>query len=167
MSNKLSKSVVFASGVLLVSASMVFAQAQPQPQQPGAGTSGTQQMQRQPMGTPPTGTMPQQQMGTQTGTMGMQDAMAATVTEVNQQQKTVKLQLKSGEMVEFKVPDQLLTDLNQGDSVQVSIRKAEGAGASTGTQGTGVRSSTVPPSRPEGGSVGQSGTDTSQPRPAR
>jgi hypothetical protein len=56
--------------------------------------------------------------------MGMQDSINATVAEVDQQQKTVTLRMQSGESVELQVPQQLLSELNKGDSVQVSIRKA-------------------------------------------
>jgi hypothetical protein len=68
--------------------------------------------------------------------MDMQNAINATVTDVNKQQKTVKLRTQNGETVELKVPDRLLTDLNQGDSVQVSIHKAEGQPGMGGTQPT-------------------------------
>ena len=64
-------------------------------------------------------------MGAQTGTMGMHDSIPATVAEVDQQQKTVTLRMQSGESVELQVPQQLLSELNKGDSVQVSIRKAD------------------------------------------
>jgi hypothetical protein len=59
------------------------------------------------------------------GTLGASDAIQATVADVNQQQKTVKLRMHSGEMVELKIPEQSLMNLHKGDSVQVSIRKAE------------------------------------------
>ena len=67
-------------------------------------------------------------MGTQssqTGAMGAQDTLNATVADVNHQHNTVKLKMQGGETVEFKVPEQSLMNLNKGDSVQVSIHKAE------------------------------------------
>jgi hypothetical protein len=86
------------------------------------------------------------------GAMGAQDAIHATVAEVNHQKHTVKLHMQSGETVELKVPEQSLTSLSKGDSVQVSIHKAAGQsnmpssqqsrpGSDTGTTGsTGTRS---------------------------
>jgi len=59
------------------------------------------------------------------GTMGAQDSIHATVADVNHQHNTLKLKMQNGETVEFKVPEASLTNLNKGDSVQVSIRKAE------------------------------------------
>lgn len=128
MSIKPSKPLIAAFAALLVTASVAFAQQSPpagtgSTDRPGTGTSG-QQMQRQPMGSTGTG-MTSPQTGSQMGTMGMQEAIPATVAEVNQQQKTVRLRLQNGETVQMKVPDQLLTSLNQGDSVQVSIRKMQ------------------------------------------
>lgn len=63
----------------------------------------------------------------QTGTMGMQDekAISATVAEVNQQDKRLSLRLEDGETVELQVSEALLSDLQEGDSVEVSIRKAD------------------------------------------
>jgi hypothetical protein len=85
--------------------------------------------------------------------MGIQNAIPATVADVNHQKHTVKLQMQGGETVELKVPEQSLATLSKGDSVQVSIHKAAGQsdmpgshpsmpGSSTGTTGssTGTRS---------------------------
>jgi len=80
---------------------------------PGS-TTGSQ------MGTGTTGTS-----SSQMGAMGM-DTLNATVTDVNHQHNTVKLRMQGGETVELKVPETSLSNLNKGDSVQVSIRKAEG-----------------------------------------
>jgi hypothetical protein len=60
------------------------------------------------------------------GAMGAQDAVYATVDDVNHQKHTVKLRMQSGETVELKVPKQSLASLSKGDSVQVSIHKAAG-----------------------------------------
>ena len=54
-----------------------------------------------------------------------QDTVNATVADVNHQHNTVKLKMQGGETVEFKVPEASLSNLNKGDSVQVSIHKAE------------------------------------------
>lgn len=58
--------------------------------------------------------------------MDMQDhqAITATVEEVNQQDSSLSLRLDDGNTVEMKVPEAMLSDLQQGDSVEVSIRKA-------------------------------------------
>ena len=89
----------------------------------------------------------------QTGTMGMQDSLTATVADVDQQQKTVTLKMQSGESVELQVPEQLLSKLNKGDSVQVSIRKAAGA--------PGMGGSSREPSQP---SQPGAGSGTTRPR---
>lgn len=122
MSSKWSTAIVFAMAVVFAAASFVLAQQTP---------SGTQER----MGTGTTST-PSSQMGT----MGAKDTIHATVADVNHQQNTLKLKMQGGETVEFKVPEASLSNLNKGDSVQVSIRKAE---AQPGM------STTPAPSRPE------------------
>jgi len=81
--------------------------------------------------------------------MGAQDAIPATVTEVNHQKHTVKLHMQGGEMVELKVPDQSLASLSKGDSVQVSIHKA-----ALGQPSTPSTSMPSQQSRPDSGSTG-------------
>jgi hypothetical protein len=76
--------------------------------------------------------------------MGANDTISATVAEIDQQQKTVTLRMQNGESVELQVPQQLLADLNEGDSVQVSIRKASGA--------SGMGGSSRQPAQPGAGS---------------
>ena len=171
MSRRFSKSLVFALAVLFATAPLVLAQTygsgsgttgsqsggqihRPESDtagQKGAGTTGMgasptgQQSGQQHMGAPATDTK-----SSQMGTKGANDAIHATVTEVNLQHKTVKLRMQGGETVELKVPEQSLSTLNKGDSVQVSIRKAE---AHPGTR-------TIPQSRPESNTSGTSGTST-------
>ena len=128
MTSKLSKTIMFALAVVLVAAPLVFAQAD----RPGSSSSG--------MGagsTESTGERPSTSTGMQSpsmGTMGAQNAIPATVTDVNHQKHTVKLHMQSGETVELKVPEQSLTSLSKGDSVQVSINKAAGHSDMPGTQ---------------------------------
>src|SRR5688572_21418333 len=50
-------------------------------------------------------------------------AISATVEEVNQQENRVSLRLDDGNTVEMQVPAAMVSDLQQGDSVEVSIRK--------------------------------------------
>ena len=53
-------------------------------------------------------------------------ASPATVEAVDTQQGKLTLQMeKSGRTVEMQVPEQLLSDLERGDSVEVTIRKSE------------------------------------------
>jgi hypothetical protein len=116
MINKLSKTIMLALAVVLVAAPLVLAQ---QSDMPGSSSSG--------MGPGTTSERPSTSTGTQSpsmGTMGAQDAIPATVAEVNHQKHTVKLHMQGGETVELKVPEQSLASLSKGDSVQVSIRKA-------------------------------------------
>lgn len=145
MTSKLSKTIMFVLAVVLVAAPLVFAQ---QSDRPGSSSSG--------MGPGTTGSS-SDKSGTSTGThspsmgtMGAQNAIPATVTDVNHQKHTVKLHMQSGETVELKVPEQSLTSLSKGDSVQVSINKAAGQSNMPST----------PQSRPESdtGTTGSSGT---------
>jgi len=128
MTSKLSKTIMFALAVVLVAAPLVFAQAD----RPGSSSGG--------MGPGTTGSYgdkPGTSTGTQSpsmGTMGAQNAIPATVTDVNHQKHTVKLHMQSGETVELKVPEQSLTSLSKGDSVQVSINKAAGHSDMPSTQ---------------------------------
>src|SRR5262245_43620424 len=143
MIGKLSKTIMLALAVVLVAAPLVLAQ---QSDRPGSSSSG--------MG-PGTTTSPSDRPSTSTGTqspsmgtMGAQNTIPATVTDVDHQKHTVKLHMQSGETVELKVPEQSLASLSKGDSVQVSINKAAGQShmpssqqPSTGTTGsTGTRS---------------------------
>jgi hypothetical protein len=59
-------------------------------------------------------------------------SMSATVTEVDQQQGMIKLRSSNGKTVELEVPEAMLSNLQSGDRVEVSIRKA--------TQGMGGQS---------------------------
>jgi hypothetical protein len=116
MISKLSRTIMLALAVVLVAAPLVLAQ---QSDRPGSSSSG--------MGPGTTSERPSTSTGTQSpsmGTMGAQDAIPATVAEVNHQKHTVKLHMQGGETVELKVPEQSLASLSKGDSVQVSIRKA-------------------------------------------
>ena len=131
MTRKLSKTIMFALAVVLVAAPLVFAQQSDRPGSSssgmGAGTPGsaTERPSTSPgmSGSGTTGSTPGMQSPS-TGTMGAQDAIPATVAEVNHQKHTVKLHMQGGETVELKVPDQSLASLSKGDSVQVSIHKA-------------------------------------------
>ena len=153
MLSKLSKTITSAFAVVLVAAPLALAQ------QSGSGSSG--------MGTGTTGSSDRPSMGSgmsgsgttgsttgmqspSMGTMGIQNAIPATVADVNHQKNTVKLQMQGGETVELKVPEQSLSSLSKGDSVQVSIHKTAGH--------SGMPSS--PQSRPESGAgtTGSTGT---------
>jgi hypothetical protein len=138
MINKLSKTIMLALAVVLVAAPLVLAQ---QSDRPGSSSSG--------MGPGTTSERPSTSTGTQSpsmGTMGAQDAIPATVAEVNHQKHTVKLHMQGGETVELKVPEQSLASLSKGDSVQVSIHKAAlGQSSKPSTQ----------QSRPESGTTGR------------
>jgi hypothetical protein len=143
MSHKSIKTIVLALAVSLAVVPFALAQgttgqSSPSTQRPGMSSPGT---------TSTPGTMP-----SQAGTMGMQDAIPAIVAEVDQQQNTVTLRMRGGEMVEFKVPQTLASSLQTGDSVQVTIRKAE-------AQKPGMGGS-MSPSSP-------GGTTPQQPRPGQ
>jgi hypothetical protein len=156
MTSKLSKIIVLALAAFLVAAPMVLAQSN-SPSGTGAGTTGSSG-DRSGTGTGMSGSgTTGSTTGTQSpsmGTMSAQDAIHATVADVNHQQHTVKLRMQGGETVELKVPEQSLMSLSKGDSVQVSIRKAEGQSGmqspkqqSQPESGTGTTGSTVPKAR--------------------
>ena len=142
MISKLSKTIMVALAVVLVAAPLVLAQ---QSDRPGSSSSG--------MGPGTTGSTserPSTSTGMQSpsmGTRGAQNALPATVTDVDHQKHTVKLHMQSGETVELKVPEQSLASLSKGDSVQVSIHKAAGQSNMPSSQ----------PSRP-GSDTGSTGT---------
>ena len=127
MSSRFRETLGLAIAGLCIVTSVAFAQTQSSPGTSSPSTSG----QRQPM-------------GSQTGTMGANDAISATVAEVDQQQKTVTLRMQSGESVELQVPQQLLSELSKGDSVQVSIRKAHGPAGSSGSSSQPAQPGTGP-----------------------
>jgi hypothetical protein len=83
-----------------------------------------------------------QQMGQSTmGTSSQYDqrhSMSATVTEVDQQEGMIKLRSSNGKTVELEVPEAMLSDLQSGDRVEVSIRKAtqDMGGQSQGQSGS-------------------------------
>lgn len=52
-------------------------------------------------------------------------SMSATVDEVDQQEGMITLRTSNGKTVELQVPDAMLSDLQSGDRVEVSIRKAD------------------------------------------
>jgi hypothetical protein len=152
MTSKLSKTIMFALAVVLVAAPLVFAQqsgssssgmgtgAAGPSDRPGTGSSMS--------GSGATGSSPTGTPSSSMGTMGTQDAIHATVDDVNHQKHTVKLRMQGGETVELKVPEQSLTSLSKGDSVQVSIHKADVQSGMPGTQ----------QSRPESGHTGSPGS---------
>jgi len=154
MLSKLSQTMMATLAVVLVAAPLALAQ-QSGSSSSGMGTGATGPSDRPgtshgmsspgTAGSSTTG-MPSPSMGT----LGTQNAIPATVADVNHQKHTVKLQMQGGETVELKVPEQSLSSLSKGDSVQVSIHKAPGQ--------SGMPSS--PQSRPESGAgtTGSTGT---------
>jgi hypothetical protein len=136
MTSKLSKTIMSALAAVLVTTPLVLAQ------QSGSGSSGmgsgtTGSTSDRP-GMSGAGTTGSSTTGTQSssmGTMSGRQAIHATVDDVNHQQQTVKLRMQDGKTVELKVPEQSLTSLSKGDSVQVSINKTSGQpDMSSGTQ---------------------------------
>src|SRR5215468_999064 len=120
MLRKLSKTIVFAIAVIVVAAPFVLAQTSG-----GSSSSGTSSGQMAPGTTSPPSTSKSPSTSSQMGTMSTRDTLNATVADVNHQRNTLKLKMQDGETVEFKVPEASLTNLNKGDSVSVSIHKAE------------------------------------------
>ena len=154
MTSKLSKTMMFALAVVLVAAPLVLAQ-QSGSSSGGMGAGSTGSAGDRP-GTSPGMSGPGTTGGSTAGTqspsmgtmMGAQNAMSATVMDVNHQKHTVKLHMQSGETVRLKVPEQSLASLSKGDSVQVSINKTAGQSNMPSTQ----------QSRPESSTPGSTGT---------
>jgi hypothetical protein len=157
MTSKLSKTIMFALAVILVAAPLVFAQQSDRPGSSssgmGAGTPGsaTDRPSTSPgmSGSGTTGSTTGMQSPSM-GAMGAENAIPATVTDVNHQKHTVKLHMQGGETVELKVPEQSLTSLSKGDSVQVSIHKA--ASGQSSMPSTNMPSTQQ--TRPDSGSTG-------------
>jgi FlaG/FlaF family flagellin (archaellin) len=134
MFRSLHRAVVLAIAIGFTMAPLVLAQTS------GTGSTGSMEQSR-----PTTETTEQ----TGTGTMGMstmdaQDTMHATIADVNHQKNTVKLRMQGGETVELKLPEQSLMNLNKGDSVQVSIRKADTSSMPQAYPGSSPPSSGAP-----------------------
>jgi len=68
------------------------------------------------------------------GQSAMGQGISATVQEVDQQDRKVTLRTQDGESVELQVPQQMLTTLQEGDSVEISIRKSQSGQSGMGTQ---------------------------------
>jgi hypothetical protein len=73
----------------------------------------------------------------QTGQRMSDQNISATVQEIDQQDNKVTLQFRDGNSVELQVPQQMLSDLQQGDSVNVSIQKSGKSGMGTQPGQTG------------------------------
>lgn len=152
MTKTVIKTLACSFGALLITAPLAFA----------AGSSTTSQ----------SGQSTQQRMNqsgsSQTsGGMGMMsETTSATVASVNKSQGTVTIRPENSQQtVELKVPQQMLNDLQAGDSLEVSIRKASGSSSgmphspssSPGMSGSGTQS----PSGTGSSGTGSSGTGSS------
>jgi hypothetical protein len=123
MSHKKS-SIVFTLVLVLSFALTLFALAADKPGQTGqySQQGQSQQMDKKSMGT----------MGRQS-----EQAISATVEDIDQQQRMITLRPDQGESIELTVPQAMLSDLQAGDSVEVSIRKADkGAHSPSGKSGS-------------------------------
>jgi hypothetical protein len=64
-------------------------------------------------------------------------AISATVEDVDKQQRMITLRPDKGETIELTVPEAMLSDLQAGDSVEVTIRKADkGSHSQSGQSGS-------------------------------
>ena len=159
MLNKLSTTIMSVLAVVLVTAPLVLAQQSGSSSSgmstgaTGPGNSSGRDTSPNMGGSGTTGSSATGMQSPSMGTMGAQHAIYATVDDVNHQKHTVKLRMQGGETVELKVPEQSLTSLSKGDSVQVSINKAAGQSTipsmpqSRPGSGAGTTGSTGTPSR--------------------
>jgi len=95
-----------------------------------SGTSGTSQHKMQQSGQRATG-----------------QGISATVQEIDQQDRKVTLRTQDGESVELQVTQQMLTNLQEGDSVEISIHKSQYGQSGMGTQSGQTGSTTRPKSQ--------------------
>jgi Cu/Ag efflux protein CusF len=138
MSHKKS-SVVFTLVIALAFVMTLYAMAaeKEQPRQTGQYSQpqgGSQQTDKTPMGS-----SMRQGQSSQMGTMGMRSgqAISATVEDVDKQQRMITLRPDKGETIELTVPEAMLSDLQAGDSVEVTIRKADkGSHSQSGQSGS-------------------------------
>jgi Cu/Ag efflux protein CusF len=132
MSQKKS-SVVFTLVLVLSFAMTLFALAADKTGQYG------QQGKSQQTGKESMGSSTRQGQSSQMGTMGRQSeqAISATVEDIDKQQRMITLRPAQGESIELTVPEAMLSDLQAGDSVEVSIRKADkGSHSQSGQSGS-------------------------------
>jgi hypothetical protein len=116
-----------------------------EPQQQAARSSmsqtGEQQSDKQQGNQQATGASTARVEPSQTSAMAIQNMpIAATVTQIDQQNQKLQLMTETGHMVEFKISESLLSALQTGDSVEVSIHK-KSDGQRTGSHGSQQSSS--------------------------
>lgn len=136
MSHKKS-SIVFTLVIVLAFVMTLFALAAEKTGQ--TGQYSQQQEKSQQTGKESMGASMRQGQSSQTGTMGMQSeqAISATVENIDKQQRMITLRPDQGESIEMTVPEAMLSDLQAGDSVEVSIRKADkGSRSQSGQSGS-------------------------------
>jgi len=111
-----------------------------EPQQQAAHSSmsqtGAQQADKQQDNQQAMGASTARVESSQTSAMAIQNMpIAATVTQIDKQNQKLQLMTATGNMVEFKISESLLSALQAGDSVEVSIHK-KSDGQRTGSHGT-------------------------------
>ena len=87
------------------------------------------------------------QYGMQTGQSMSGQNISATVQEVDQQDNKITLEFQGGNSVELQAPQQMLRDLQQGDSVNVSIQKSKHGQSGMGSQSGQTGGATSPRSQ--------------------
>lgn len=148
MTRTWSKAIVFAVAVVFAAAPFVFAQTSGS----GSATTGTQ---------PYSSSTTTSSQSSQMSTMGAQETLHATVENVDHRDNTLKLKMQDGKTVEFKVPAASLANLTKGDSVQVSIHKAEAGMGTQPSSSMGTQPSRTAPST-SGSSTSGSSTSPSR-----
>jgi len=130
-------STVFTLVIALAFVMTLFALAAEKTGQ--TGQYSQQQGESQQTGKDSMGSSMRQGQSSQMGTMGMQSeqAISATVEDIDMQQRMITLRPAKGESIEMTVPEAMLSDLQAGDSVEVSIRKADkGSESQSGQSGS-------------------------------
>jgi len=142
-------STVFTLVLVLSFALALFALAAEKEKTGKTGQYSQQQTGKESMGS---STRPGQ--SSSMGTMGRQSeqTISATVEDIDKQQRMITLRPNQGESIELTVPEAMLSDLQAGDSVEVSIRKADkGSHSQSGQSGSMQK---------QPGQSGQSGSRT-------
>jgi hypothetical protein len=126
-------SLVFTLVIALAFVLTLFAMAADKTEK--TGQHSQQQGQSQQRGNESMGSSIRLGQSSQMGTVGVrsEQAISAMVEDIDRQQRVITLRPDTGESIELSVPETILSDLQTGDSVEVSIRKvAKGSQSQSG-----------------------------------
>lgn len=151
------KALALTFGTLLVAAPLAFGEGQQGQTGTSTGTTGQQSQYGSQQSGSQTGTSGTTSQSGMSGMQGMTgETITATVESIDEAQGTVKIRPETGDAVELQIPQSMLSGLQAGDSVEVSIRKAQHASSGSQSSQPSGSMGTSPPSG--------SGSGSQQPR---